>query len=228
MGIRKQDKVFKKICNLKGWKFWRYSTDGFYLMTDIEAPRHDEDYPVYICIEFHHWNDGEETLKFEYSEEPCDRIYARYRINGKFPQWKVPAACDFKEISKAQDYVNMLVDYFAKKSTKVNKDAKKKDLDFVSQRADYFDFYEKMNKLAKTFNGSFNEDEHALRTWEFCGQNCRVNINWYYEPSKDLTPCWRIHVPVLNYSYFKCKNLDEVYDLCKWFAEMPMPSTYKF
>jgi len=38
MGIRKQEKVFKKICELKGWKFQKYSNDGFYLLTDIEAP----------------------------------------------------------------------------------------------------------------------------------------------------------------------------------------------
>lgn len=58
----------------------------------------------------------------------------------------------------------MIIDYFAKKSTKVNKDAKKKDLNFVSQRAEYFDFYDKMNKLAIEHNGSFKEDEHKLLT----------------------------------------------------------------
>lgn len=225
MGIRKQEKVFKKICELMSWKFQKYSNDGFFLLTDIEAPRHDEDYPAYVYIDFHHWYDGEETLKFEFSEKPLDRISAGYHINGKCPQWKVPKACDFKDISKAQDYVNMIVDYFAKKSTKVNKDAKKKELDFVSQRAEYFDFYEKMNALAIAHNGSFKEDEHKLLTWEFSG----VDINWYYEPSKDLTKnCWRVRIPSLNYSYFRCKTLDEVYDLCKWYAEIPNMPTYKF
>jgi len=225
MGIRKQEKVFKKICELKGWKFQKYSNDGFYLLTDIEAPRHDEDHPAYVYIEFRHWYGGDETFEFDFSEKPLDRISASYHIGGKCPQWKVPAACDFKDISKAQDYVNMIVDYFAKKSTKVNKDAKKKDLNFVSQRAEYFDFYEKMNKLAIEHNGSFKEDEHKLLTWEFSG----VDINWYYEPSKDLTKnCWRVRIPSLNYSYFRCKTLDEVYDLCKWYAEMPNMPTYKF
>jgi len=225
MGIRKQEKVFKKICELKGWKFQKYSNDGFYLLTDIEAPRHDEDCPAYVYIEFRHWYGGDETFEFDFSEKPLDRISASYHIGGKCPQWKVPAACDFKDISKAQDYVNMIVDYFAKKSTKVNKDAKKKDLNFVSQRAEYFDFYEKMNKLAIEHNGSFKEDEHKLLTWEFSG----VDINWYYEPSKDLTKnCWRVRIPSLNYSYFRCKTLDEVYDLCKWYAEMPNMPTYKF
>ena len=225
MGIRKQEKVFKKICELKGWKFQKYSNDGFYLLTDIEAPRHDEDHPAYVYIEFRHWYGGDETFEFDFSEKPLDRISTSYHISGKCPQWKVPAACDFKDISKAQDYVNMIVDYFAKKSTKVNKDAKKKDLNFVSQRAEYFDFYEKMNKLAIEHNGSFKEDEHKLLTWEFSG----VDINWYYEPSKDLTKnCWRVRIPSLNYSYFRCKTLDEVYDLCKWYAEMPNMPTYKF
>lgn len=225
MGIRKQEKVFKKICELMGWKFHKYSNDGFYLLTDIEAPRHDEDYPAYINIEFRHWYGGDETFEFDFSGEPCGRISAGYHINGKCPQWKVPAACDFKDISKAQEYANMIVDYFAKKSTKVNKDAKKKDLGFVSQRAEYFDFYEKMNKLAIEHNGSFKEDEHKLLTWEFSG----VDINWYFEPTKDLTKtCWRVRIPSLNYSYFRCKTLDEVYDLCKWYAEMPNMPTYKF
>ena len=225
MGIRKQEKVFKKICELKGWKFQKYSNDGFYLLTDIEAPRHDEDHPAYVYIEFRHWYGGDETFEFDFSEKPLDRISASYHISGKCPQWKVPKACDFSDISKAQDYVNMIVDYFAKKSTKVNKDAKKKDLNFVSQRAEYFDFYEKMNKLAIEHNGSFKEDEHKLLTWEFSG----VDINWYYEPSKDLTKnCWRVRIPSLNYSYFRCKTLDEVYDLCKWYAEMPNMPTYKF
>ena len=225
MGIRKQEKVFKKICELKGWKFQKYSNDGFYLLTDIEAPRHDEDCPAYVYIEFRHWYGGDETFEFDFSEKPLDRISASYHIGGKCPQWKVPAACDFKDISKAQDYVNMIVDYFAKKSTKVNKDAKKKDLNFVSQRAEYFDFYEKMNKLAIEHNGSFKEDEHKLLTWEFSG----VDINWYFEPTKDLTKnCWRVRIPSLNYSYFRCKTLDEVYDLCKWYAEMPNMPTYKF
>ena len=225
MGIRKQEKVFKKICELTGWKFNKYSNDGFYLLTDIEAPRHDEDYPVYVYIEFRHWYGGDETFNFEFSEKPLNRISAYYRINGKCPQWKVPAACDFKDISKAQEYANMIIDYFAKKSTKVNKDAKKKDLNFVSQRAEYFDFYEKMNKLAIEHNGSFKEDEHKLLTWEFSG----VDINWYFEPTKDLTKnCWRVRIPSLNYSYFKCNTLDEVYDLCKWYAEMPNMPTYKF
>jgi len=225
MGIRKQEKVFKKICELKGWKFQKYSNDGFYLLTDIEAPRHDEDCPAYVYIEFRHWYGGDETFEFDFSEKPLNRISASYHIGGKCPQWKVPAACDFKDISKAQDYVNMIVDYFAKKSTKVNKDAKKKDLNFVSQRAEYFDFYDKMNKLAIEHNGSFKEDEHKLLTWEFSG----VDINWYFEPTKDLTKnCWRVRIPSLNYSYFQCKTLDEVYDLCKWYAEMPNMPTYKF
>ena len=225
MGIRKQEKVFKKICELKGWKFQKYSNDGFYLLTDIEAPRHDEDHPAYVYIEFRHWYGGDETFEFDFSEKPLDRISASYHISGKYPQWKVPKACDFSDISKAQDYVNMIVDYFAKKSTKVNKDAKKKDLNFVSQRAEYFDFYEKMNKLAIEHNGSFKEDEHKLLTWEFSG----VDINWYFEPTEDLTKnCWRVRIPSLNYSYFRCKTLDEVYDLCKWYAEMPNMPTYKF
>ena len=119
----------------------------------------------------------------------------------------------------------MIIDYFAKKSIKVNKDAKKKDLNFVSQRAEYFDFYEKMNKLAIAYNGSFKEDEHKLLTWEFSG----VYINSYFKPTVDLTKnCWRVRIPSLNYSYFKCKTLDEVYDLCKWYAEMPNKPTYKF
>ena len=227
MSIRKQEKVFKKICEIMGWKFHKYSNDGFYLLTDIEAPRHDEDYPVYVCIEFHHWNDYEETLKFEFLEEPCDRIYAQYHINGKCPQWKVPKACDFKDISKAKEYAEMIIDYFAKKSVKVNKDAKKKDLCFVSQRADYFDFYEKMNKLAEQYNTQFKEDEHNLKTWEF--DSC--DINWYNgDPNKKdkFTTCWRVRIPTLNYSFFKCPTLEHVYNLCKWFEEMPVPSTYKF
>ena len=227
MGIRKQEKVFKKICELMGWKFNKYSNDGFYLLTDIEAPRHDEDYPVYVYIEFRHWYDGEETFQFEFSEDPLNRISACYHINGKCPQWKVPKACDFSDISKAQDYVNMIVDYFGKKSTKVNKDAKKKDLGFVSQRAEYFDFYEKMNKLAEQYNVHFKEDAHALKTWEF--DNC--DINWYNgDPNqKDkFTACWRVRIPTLNYSFFKCPTLEHVYNLCKWFEDMPVPSTYKF
>lgn len=227
MGIRKQEKVFKKICELMGWKFNKYSNDGFYLLTDIEAPRHDEDYPVYVYIEFRHWYDGEETFQFEFSEDPLNRISACYHINGKCPQWKVPKACDFSDISKAQDYVNMIVDYFAKKSTKVNKDAKKKDLGFVSQRAEYFDFYEKMNKLAEQYNVHFKEDEHNLKTWEF--DSC--DINWYNgDPNqKDkFTACWRVRIPTLNYSFFKCPTLEHVYNLCKWFEDMPVPSTYKF
>lgn len=30
MGIRKQEKVFKKICELKGWKFQKYNNDIFF------------------------------------------------------------------------------------------------------------------------------------------------------------------------------------------------------
>lgn len=226
MGIRKEEKVFKKICELTGWKIHRYSQDDVYLCTNIEAPKHDEDRPAYVLIDFVHWCDGTTTIKFEFSCKPCERNSASYHIGGKCPQWKVPAACDFKDISKAQEYANMIIDYFAKKSVKVNKNAKKKELDFVSQRAEYFDFYDKMNKLAIEHNGSFKEDEHNLLTWEFSGS---VDINWYYEPSKDLTKnCWRVRIPSLNYSYFKCKTLDEVYDLCKWYAEMPNMPTYKF
>ena len=225
MGIRTEEKVFKKICELNGWKFQKYNNNIFYLLTDIEAPRYDEDYPVYVFIEFHHWSCGDETFFFDFSEKPLDRDLACYRINGKCPKWKVPAACDFKDISKAQEYANMIIDYFAKKSIKVNKDAKKKDLNFVSQRAEYFDFYDKMNKLAIAYNGSFKEDKHNLLTWEFSG----VYINSYFKPTVDLTKnCWRVRIPSLNYSYFKCKTLDEVYDLCKWYAEMPNKPTYKF
>ena len=225
MGIRTEEKVFKKICELNGWKFQKYNNNIFYLLTDIEAPRYDEDYPVYVFIEFHHWSCGDETFFFDFSEKPLDRDLACYRINGKCPKWKVPAACDFKDISKAQEYANMIIDYFAKKSIKVNKDAKKKDLNFVSQRAECFDFYDKMNKLAIAYNGSFKEDEHKLLTWEFSG----VYINSYFKPTVDLTKnCWRVRIPSLNYSYFKCKTLDEVYDLCKWYAEMPNKPTYKF
>lgn len=234
MGIRKQEKVFKEISKLTGWKFQKYNNYDFSLFTDIEAPRHDKDYPVYINIDFHQYYSCNEKLDFIYSEKPFDRVIARYRINGKRPTWNVPKACDFSDISKAQEYANMIVDYFTKKSTKLNKNAKKKDLEFVSQRAEYFDFYEKMNKLAETCNGSFNENEqHKLRTWEFCAcaQTGKVEINWYNgDPNqKDkFTACWRVRIPTLNYSFFKCPTLEHVYNLCKWFVEMPVPSTYKF
>ena len=225
MGIRTEEKVFKKICELNGWKFQKYNNNTFYLLTDIEAPRYDEDNPVYVFIEFHHWPCGDEEFLFDFSEKPLDRDLACYYINGKCPKWKVPAACDFKDISKAKEYANMIIDYLAKKSSKVNKNIKKNALGFVSQRAEYFDFYEKMNKLAIAYNGSFKEDKHKLLTWEFSG----VYINSYFESTKDLTKnCWRVQIPNLNYSYFKCKTLDEVYDLCKWYAEMPNMPTYKF
>ena len=217
MGIRKEEKVFKKICEVKGWKFYKYNNDIFYLLTDIKAPRHDEDYPVYVFIEFRYWSCGDETFEFGFSEKPLERIDASYHIGGKCPQWKVPMICDFKDISKAQEYANMIIDFFAKKSVKINKKAKKKELDFVSQRGEYFDFYEKMNKLAIAYNGSFKEDKHNLLAWEFSG----VYINCFFE-------YWRVRIPSLNHSYFKCKTLDEVYDLCKWYAEMPKMPTYKF
>lgn len=38
MGIRKEEKVFKKICELTGWKIHKYSNDDVYLCTNIEAP----------------------------------------------------------------------------------------------------------------------------------------------------------------------------------------------
>ena len=225
MGIRTVEKVFKKICELNDWKIHKIGKDDVYLCTNIEAPKHDEDHPAYVLIDFVHWCDGKTTLNFEFSCKPCERNSTSYYIGGKCPQWKVPAACDFKDISKAQEYANMIIDYFAKKSIKVNKNAKKKELDFVSQRAECFDFYDKMNKLAIEHNGSFKEDEHNLLTWEFSG----VDINSYFKPTVDLTKnCWRVRIPSLNYSYFKCKTLDEVYDLCKWYAEMPNKPTYKF
>lgn len=30
MGIRTEEKVFKKICELKGWKFQKYNNDIFF------------------------------------------------------------------------------------------------------------------------------------------------------------------------------------------------------
>lgn len=37
---------------------------------------------------------------------------------------------------------------------------------------------------------------------------------------------WNIEVEM--YTYFKCINLDEVYNLCKWFMEIPSAPYYKF
>ena len=96
MGIRTEEKVFKKICELTGWKIHKIGKDNVYLCTNIEAPKHDEDQPAYVTINFVHWCDGKTTLNFEFSCKPCERNIASYHIGGKCPQWKVPAACDFK------------------------------------------------------------------------------------------------------------------------------------
>ena len=58
-----------------------------------------------------------------------------------------------------------------------------------------------------------------------CGLLGDNNININYCKSDKV---WRVRVNEINYSYFKCKDLEEVYKVCNWFAEIPVHATYKF
>ena len=212
--------VFKKIARKTGWKFSK-SYASYELKTDLSVTVENKTY--YIVVTAHHWNGGTDTwFSWTYANAPkTSQGTSRLRFKGKVvKEWEMP--CDFNDMAKADEYIETLTKFVIKKNTNFNKTANKTKTNFDEQRITYKSFYDIMEYLATNHNGNFTEDKNELKKWEFND----MTISW-----SNKEKCWRVVISGLNYSYFRCKSLDCVVDLVKWYLAFPSGTakfSYKF
>lgn len=202
--------VFKKIARKTGWKVSK-SYSSYELMTDLSITVENKTY--YIVITANHWSSSTDTwFSWNYANAP--KTYqgtSRLRYKGKLvKEWEMP--CDFNDMAKADEYIETLTKFVTKKNANFNKNENKTQTNFDEQRVTYKAFYNKMEELAEQNDVNFAEDKNELKKWEFDD----VTISW-----SNKEKCWRVVIRGLNYSYFRCKNLNGVVDLVEWYLSFP-------
>ena len=201
--------VFKKIARKTGWKFSKDYT-SYELRTDLSVTVENKTY--YIVVVAHNWSSSTDTwFTWEYANAPKTTGTSGLRYKGKrVKEWDVP--CDFNDMAKADEYIEKLTKFVAKKSANFNKNENKTKTNFDEQRITYKSFYDIMEYLATKNNVHFTEDKNELKKWEFAD----VTISW-----SNKEKCWRVVIGGLSYSYFRCKSLECVVDLVKWYMAFP-------
>lgn len=202
--------VFKKIARKTGWKVSK-SYDSYELMTDLPITVENKTY--YVNVIARHWSSDTDTwFSWKFVNAPMSQIgTSRLRYKGKLVnKWEMP--CDFNNMAKADEYIETLTQFVMRKNTNFNKNSNKTQTNFDVQRATYKAFYNKMEELAEQNNVNFIEDKNELKKWEFDD----VTISW-----SNKEKCWRVVIRGLNYSYFRCKNLNGVVDLVEWYLTFP-------
>jgi hypothetical protein len=205
--------VFKKMAKKAGWKATK-SYDSYYLETDITITVGKTKY--YIAVDASNWRSGVSThFRFDTKKFGFDGVSRIYYNSKIVKEWEVP--CDFDDVDKADEYIQILRDFFAKKNALFNKRKNNVTNNYVMQRQTYKKFYSVMEDLADKYETKFTEDKNDLKKWYFDD----VTISW-----SNKEKVWRLVVYNLNYSYFKCKDLNDIYDFIDWYENFP--KTVKF
>lgn len=202
--------VFKKIARKTGWKISK-SYNYYELMTDLPITVENKTY--YVNVIARQWStDDAAWFSWSFANAPMSQNgTSRLRYKGKLvKEWEMP--CNFNDIKEADEYIETLTKFVAKKNTNFNKNANKTQTNFDEQRVTYKAFYNKMEELAEQNDVNFTEDKNGLKKWEFDD----VTISW-----SNKEKCWRVVIRGLNYSYFRCKNLNGVVDLVEWYLSFP-------
>jgi len=202
--------VFKKIARKTGWKVSK-NYSSYELQTDLAIKVENKTY--YINIIVHHWDSSEDTwFTWHFANAPLSHLgSSRLRYKGKLvKQWDFP--CDFTDMAKADEYIETLKKFVTKKNANFNKNENKTKTNFDEQRIIYKSFYDIMEYLATKNNVNFTEDKNEMKKWEFAD----VTISW-----SNKEKCWRVVIGGLSYSYFRCKSLECVVDLVKWYMAFP-------
>lgn len=207
---------------ISGWEIKK--TNSFYgtyyhFYTNIQAPQNDLDNS--LCFGFKFYFDSRYTYNRDIKPEVFfhknkDNTYNLY-VNGKRKKYEFTDRLNLEAYTQ-QEIIDTLTEWCNKKVVRANLAAKKRKNKLSLNNIENEDFICKMNELASKHNTNFVVN--GINDWTY---DNNININYCKSDQ-----AWRVRVNEINYSYFKCKDLEEVYKVCNWFAEIPVHATYKF
>lgn len=155
-------------------------------------------------------------IESHFCKPETDSLQMLY-INGKKKHINAVIKIDFDNWS-AEDIYEGIKEWCNKQVAKINLSVKKYKTALAKNNIENEDFIYKMKKLAEEHETFFNVED--INKWLFANV---IHIDLF-----KAEKVWRVRVDTLNYTYFKCINLEEVYNLCKWFMEIPSAPYYKF
>ena len=106
----------------------------------------------------------------------------------------------------------VLREYLEKRVGQISLKIKQRKIDNELNQIDNSDFIGKISEFGEVWI-----DDKKINNYSVCG--CDI------EKVKDI---WKVRICGLGYAYYKCKDLDEVYELIKWYKSMPVKMCGKF
>lgn len=106
----------------------------------------------------------------------------------------------------------VLREYISKRVGQISLKIKQRKIDNELNQIDNSDFIGKISEFGEVWI-----DDKKINNYSVCG--CDI------EKVKDI---WKVRIGGLGYAYYKCKDLDEVYNLIKWYMSMPVKMCGKF
>ena len=103
-------------------------------------------------------------------------------------------------------------EYIVKRVGQIELKIKQRKIDNELNQIDNSDFIGKISEFGEVWI-----DDKKINNYSVCG--CDI------EKVKNI---WKVRICGLGYAYYKCKDLDEVYELIKWYNSMPVAMCGKF
>ena len=107
---------------------------------------------------------------------------------------------------------SVIREYIVKRVGQVELKIKQRKIENELNQIDNSDFIGKLEEFGEVWI-----DDKKINS--YCVANCDI------EKVKDI---WKVRICGLGYAYYKCKDLDEVYGLIKWYKSMPVKMCGKF
>mgnify|MGYP003289143260 CR=1 FL=1 len=207
----------KKLAKTNNWTVKRHKNSvRVEFVTDISFQ--DDDTTCYVVITVNSDYKNRPIVIWKYIDKKDGHFIQPY-FDDKRISWNYPKNIDLDGSLSIEDVTKKLKEFWQKKIDARALKLKNREVNKKLQNIENETFINKMSELAENHNMFFKADKVKLNTWKF--NKCDID----FCKTKN---CWRVRACNLNFSFFACKNLDEVYNVCKWIAEMPSQPRPKF
>jgi hypothetical protein len=207
--IAEVKKHFNKVCKKEGWlvSFFVWSKgeiDFKDTMMDVDIVTDIKDQNGrYIGVNFCYQPNGSSSY-FSFHKE-MKKNQCSYRNEFSFTLSKKFNMMD-------ENVGTVLREYIEKRVGQVSLKIKQRKIDNELNQIDNSDFIGKISEFGKVWI-----DDKKINNYSVCG--CDI------EKVKNI---WKVRICGLGYAYYKCKDLNEVYELIKWYKSMPVKMCGKF
>ena len=207
--IAEVKKHFKKVCKKEGWLvsffIWCEGDIDFKdTMMDVDIVTDIKDQNGrYIGVHFCYQPKGSSSY-FKFHKE-MKKDQCNYRNEFSFTLGKKFNMMD-------ENVGKVLREYIEKRVGQVCLKIKQRKIENELNKIDNGDFIGKLEEFGEVW-----VDDKKINNYSVAG--CDI------EKVKDI---WKVRICGLGYAYYKCKDLDEVYELIKWYMSMPVKMCGKF